>query len=38
MPPVDIAKVSELVLFLCSDAADIINGTSMTADGGATAN
>ncbi|OQO12784.1 hypothetical protein B0A48_02248 [Cryoendolithus antarcticus] len=35
---VDTAKVSALVLYLCSDAASIINGAAWTADGGATAN
>lgn len=33
----DINKVSELVLFLSSDAASIVNGATWTADAGITA-
>lgn len=34
---VDIKKISDLVLFLSSDAASIVNGAIWTADAGVTA-
>ena len=38
MPLVEIDKVAALVLYLCSDAGEIVNGACWTADGGCTAN
>ena len=38
MPYVEIEKVAKLVVYLCSDAGEIVNGACWTADGGATAN
>jgi NAD(P)-dependent dehydrogenase (short-subunit alcohol dehydrogenase family) len=35
---VEIEKVAKLASYLCTDAADIINGAALTADGGWTAN
>lgn len=34
MPWLELDKVAKLVSYLCSDAAEIINGVAMTADGG----
>lgn len=33
----DVSKVAEIVLFLCSDAAQVVNGAVWTADAGVTA-
>ena len=33
----DVTKVAEIVLFLCSDAAQVVNGAVWTADAGVTA-
>lgn len=33
----DVGKVAEIVLFLCSDAAQVVNGAVWTADAGVTA-
>jgi NAD(P)-dependent dehydrogenase (short-subunit alcohol dehydrogenase family) len=33
----DVSKVAEIVLFLCSDAAEVVNGAVWTADAGVTA-
>lgn len=33
----DVNKIAEIVLFLCSDAAEVVNGATWTADGGVTA-
>lgn len=33
----DINKIAEIVVFLCSDAAQVVNGAVWTADGGVTA-
>ena len=38
MPYVEIDKVAKLVLYLCSDAGEIVNGACWTADAGVTAN
>ena len=37
-PYVEVEKVSSLVLYLCSDAGEIVNGACWTADAGTTAN
>lgn len=37
MPFVEIERVAKLVLYLCSDAGEIVNGASWTADAGVTA-
>ena len=34
---VDVNKMAEIALFLCSDTAQIVNGAVWTADGGVTA-
>ena len=34
---VEVSKVAEIALFLCSDAAQVVNGAVWTADGGVTA-
>ena len=33
----DVNKIAEIALFLCSDAAQVVNGAVWTADGGVTA-
>jgi enoyl-[acyl-carrier-protein] reductase (NADH) len=33
----DVNKIAEIVLFLCSDAAQVVNGAVWTADAGVTA-
>lgn len=33
----DVNDIAEIVLFLCSDAAKVVNGATWTADGGVTA-
>jgi NAD(P)-dependent dehydrogenase (short-subunit alcohol dehydrogenase family) len=33
----DVSKIAEIALFLCSDAAQVVNGAVWTADGGVTA-
>jgi len=33
----DVNKIAEIVLFLCSDAAQVVNGALWTADAGVTA-
>ena len=38
MPMVEIEKIAKLVLYLCSDAGEIVNGAVWTADAGVTAN
>ena len=37
-PFVETEKVAKLVLYLCSDAGEIVNGAVWTADAGVTAN
>ena len=37
-PMVEVEKVAQLVLYLCSDAGEIVNGACWTADAGTTAN
>ena len=37
-PLVETEKVAKLVLYLCSDAGEIVNGAVWTADAGTTAN
>jgi enoyl-[acyl-carrier-protein] reductase (NADH) len=37
-PYVETEKVAKLVLYLCSDAGEIVNGAVWTADAGITAN
>lgn len=34
MPSLELDKVAKLVTYLCSDGAEIINGATITADGG----
>lgn len=38
MPVIDVGKVAKLVIYLCSDAGEIVNGAMWNADGGCTAN
>lgn len=33
----DVNKIADVVLFLCSDSAQVVNGAMWTADGGVTA-
>lgn len=38
MPMCDVDQVASLVVYLCSDKAGAINGSTVSADSGATAN